>query len=44
MIHMHTFSITGSIKRRQEFRYKIPLNLVPKTKIDRNVSVKGKLS
>ncbi|NXF61058.1 CO5 protein, partial [Ciccaba nigrolineata] len=31
----------GSLKRRQEFRYKIPLNLVPKTKIDRNVSVKG---
>uniref|UniRef100_A0A8C8A813 Complement C5 n=1 Tax=Otus sunia TaxID=257818 RepID=A0A8C8A813_9STRI len=31
----------GSLKRRREFRYKIPLNLVPKTKIDRNVSVKG---
>uniref|UniRef100_A0A8D0EKN3 Complement C5 n=1 Tax=Strix occidentalis caurina TaxID=311401 RepID=A0A8D0EKN3_STROC len=37
----YTFSIIGSLKRRQEFRYKIPLNLVPKTKIDRNVSVKG---
>ncbi|XP_075295627.1 complement C5 isoform X3 [Opisthocomus hoazin] len=35
--------VYGSIKRRQEFRYKIPLNLVPKTKIDRNVSVKGHL-
>uniref|UniRef100_A0A8C6JKX2 Uncharacterized protein n=1 Tax=Melopsittacus undulatus TaxID=13146 RepID=A0A8C6JKX2_MELUD len=35
--------IYGSIKRRQEFRYKIPLNLVPKTKIDRSVSVKGHL-
>ncbi|XP_074702370.1 complement C5 isoform X2 [Strix aluco] len=34
----------GSLKRRQEFRYKIPLNLVPKTKIDRNVSVKGIVS
>ncbi|XP_074779675.1 complement C5 isoform X1 [Athene noctua] len=33
--------VYGSLKRRQEFRYKIPLNLVPKTKIDRNVSVKG---
>ncbi|XP_009997244.1 PREDICTED: complement C5 [Chaetura pelagica] len=33
----------GSIKRRQEFRYNIPLNLVPKTKIDRSVSVKGHL-
>ncbi|XP_008945836.1 PREDICTED: complement C5, partial [Merops nubicus] len=35
--------IYGSLKRRQEFRYKIPLNLVPKTKIDRSVSVKGHL-
>ncbi|XP_010292753.1 PREDICTED: complement C5 [Phaethon lepturus] len=35
--------VYGSIKRRQEFRYKIPLNLVPKTKVDRNVSVKGHL-
>ncbi|NXT73638.1 CO5 protein, partial [Zapornia atra] len=33
----------GLIKRRQEFRYKVPLNLVPKTKVDRSVSVKGKL-
>uniref|UniRef100_A0A8C9MF88 Complement C5 n=1 Tax=Serinus canaria TaxID=9135 RepID=A0A8C9MF88_SERCA len=33
----------GSIKRRQEFRYKVPLNLVPKTQIDRSVSVKGHL-
>ncbi|NXV79442.1 CO5 protein, partial [Atlantisia rogersi] len=33
----------GSIKRRQEFRYKVPLNLVPKTKVDRSVSVKGHL-
>uniref|UniRef100_A0A669Q5Y1 Complement C5 n=1 Tax=Phasianus colchicus TaxID=9054 RepID=A0A669Q5Y1_PHACC len=35
--------VYGTIKRRQEFRYKIPLNLVPKTKIDRSVSVKGHL-
>uniref|UniRef100_A0A8C3CRX8 Complement C5 n=1 Tax=Cairina moschata TaxID=8855 RepID=A0A8C3CRX8_CAIMO len=35
--------VYGSVKRRQEFRYKIPLNLVPKTKIDRSVSVKGHL-
>ncbi|XP_054249289.1 complement C5 [Indicator indicator] len=35
--------VYGLLKRRQEFRYKIPLNLVPKTKIDRNVSVKGHL-
>uniref|UniRef100_A0A8B9P755 Complement C5 n=1 Tax=Apteryx owenii TaxID=8824 RepID=A0A8B9P755_APTOW len=35
--------VYGLIKRRQEFRYKIPLNLVPKTKIDRSVSVKGHL-
>uniref|UniRef100_A0A8C3K1X0 Complement C5 n=1 Tax=Calidris pygmaea TaxID=425635 RepID=A0A8C3K1X0_9CHAR len=35
--------VYGSIKRRQEFRYKVPLNLVPKTKIDRSVSVKGHL-
>ncbi|NXI41495.1 CO5 protein, partial [Galbula dea] len=35
--------VYGSLKRRQEFRYKIPLNLVPKTKIDRSVSVKGHL-
>uniref|UniRef100_A0A8C9KY52 Complement C5 n=1 Tax=Serinus canaria TaxID=9135 RepID=A0A8C9KY52_SERCA len=30
-------------RRRQEFRYKVPLNLVPKTQIDRSVSVKGHL-
>uniref|UniRef100_A0A8B9U8D4 Complement C5 n=1 Tax=Anas zonorhyncha TaxID=75864 RepID=A0A8B9U8D4_9AVES len=35
--------VYGAVKRRQEFRYKIPLNLVPKTKIDRSVSVKGHL-
>ncbi|NXS53036.1 CO5 protein, partial [Brachypteracias leptosomus] len=35
--------VYGSLKRRQEFRYKIPLNLVPKTKIERSVSVKGHL-
>ncbi|KFP32463.1 Complement C5, partial [Colius striatus] len=35
--------VYGSLKRRQEFRYKIPPNLVPKTKIDRSVSVKGHL-
>uniref|UniRef100_A0A8C4P9J1 Complement C5 n=1 Tax=Dromaius novaehollandiae TaxID=8790 RepID=A0A8C4P9J1_DRONO len=35
--------VYGLIKRRQEFRYKIPLNVVPKTKIDRSVSVKGHL-
>ncbi|KAI1232200.1 hypothetical protein IHE44_0007266 [Lamprotornis superbus] len=35
--------VYGSIKRRQEFRYKVPLNLVPKTQIDRTVSVKGHL-
>ncbi|NXD75053.1 CO5 protein, partial [Halcyon senegalensis] len=35
--------VYGSLRRRQEFRYKIPLNLVPKTKIDRSVSVKGHL-
>ncbi|NXJ46038.1 CO5 protein, partial [Spizaetus tyrannus] len=35
--------VYGSLKRRQEFRYKVPLNLVPKTKIDRSVSVKGHL-
>ncbi|KFV90475.1 Complement C5, partial [Eurypyga helias] len=35
--------VYGSIKRRQEFRYKIPLNLVPKTTIDRHVSIKGHL-
>ncbi|KAM9218014.1 complement C5 [Leptosomus discolor] len=35
--------VYGSLKRRQEFRYKIPLNLVPKTHIDRSVSVKGHL-
>uniref|UniRef100_A0A8C3DV16 Complement C5 n=1 Tax=Corvus moneduloides TaxID=1196302 RepID=A0A8C3DV16_CORMO len=35
--------VYGSIKRRQEFRYKVPLDLVPKTQIDRSVSVKGHL-
>ncbi|XP_017665589.1 PREDICTED: complement C5 isoform X1 [Lepidothrix coronata] len=35
--------VYGSIKRRQEFRYRVPLNLVPKTQIDRSVSVKGHL-
>uniref|UniRef100_A0A8C3UYT4 Complement C5 n=1 Tax=Catharus ustulatus TaxID=91951 RepID=A0A8C3UYT4_CATUS len=35
--------VYGSMKRRQEFRYKVPLNLVPKTHIDRTVSVKGHL-
>uniref|UniRef100_A0A8C5UJV0 Complement C5 n=1 Tax=Malurus cyaneus samueli TaxID=2593467 RepID=A0A8C5UJV0_9PASS len=33
----------GSFKRLQEFRYKVPLNLVPKTEIGRSVSVKGYL-
>ncbi|OWK61377.1 Complement C5 [Lonchura striata] len=46
---LHTVNFTlltlrnSSIKRRQEFRYKVPLNLVPKTQIDRSVSVKGHL-
>uniref|UniRef100_A0A803VQQ0 Complement C5 n=1 Tax=Ficedula albicollis TaxID=59894 RepID=A0A803VQQ0_FICAL len=31
------------LNRRQEFRYKVPPNLVPKTQIDRTVSVKGHL-
>ncbi|KAJ7398992.1 Complement C5 [Pitangus sulphuratus] len=35
--------VYGSIKRRQEFRYKVPPNLVPKTELDRSVSVKGHL-
>ncbi|KAF4797704.1 Complement C5 [Turdus rufiventris] len=35
--------VYGSMKRRQEFRYKVPPNLVPKTQIDRTVSVKGHL-
>ncbi|XP_064583785.1 complement C5 isoform X2 [Zonotrichia leucophrys gambelii] len=35
--------VYGLIKRRQEFRYKVPPNLVPKTQIDRSVSVKGHL-
>uniref|UniRef100_A0A8C5UFS0 Complement C5 n=1 Tax=Malurus cyaneus samueli TaxID=2593467 RepID=A0A8C5UFS0_9PASS len=35
--------VYGSFKRLQEFRYKVPLNLVPKTEIGRSVSVKGYL-
>uniref|UniRef100_A0A8C8RFZ9 Complement C5 n=1 Tax=Pelusios castaneus TaxID=367368 RepID=A0A8C8RFZ9_9SAUR len=31
------------IRKRQEFRYRTPLNLVPKTKIDKTVSIQGKL-
>uniref|UniRef100_A0A8D2PIM5 Complement C5 n=1 Tax=Zosterops lateralis melanops TaxID=1220523 RepID=A0A8D2PIM5_ZOSLA len=43
VLYINTSLISGSIKRRQEFRYKVPLNLVPKTQIDRSVSVKGHL-
>ncbi|XP_043386278.1 complement C5 isoform X2 [Chelonia mydas] len=35
--------VHGIIRRRQEFRYRTPLDLVPKTKIDRTVSIKGQL-
>uniref|UniRef100_A0A8C0IKC9 Complement C5 n=1 Tax=Chelonoidis abingdonii TaxID=106734 RepID=A0A8C0IKC9_CHEAB len=33
--------VYGIIRRRQEFRHRTPLDLVPKTKIDRTVSIKG---
>ncbi|KAM6170534.1 complement C5 isoform 1-T1 [Rhynchocyon petersi] len=35
--------IYGAVNRRKEFPYRIPLNLVPKTKVKRIVSVKGML-
>ncbi|XP_074871961.1 complement C5 [Carettochelys insculpta] len=35
--------VYGIIRRRQEFRHRTPLDLVPKTKIDRTVSIKGQL-
>ncbi|XP_074149042.1 complement C5 isoform X1 [Sminthopsis crassicaudata] len=35
--------VYGSISRRKEFQYKVPLDVVPKTKIERTVSVKGAL-
>uniref|UniRef100_A0A8D0HV70 Complement C5 n=1 Tax=Sphenodon punctatus TaxID=8508 RepID=A0A8D0HV70_SPHPU len=40
---IYIFSTIGSMKKRQEFRYRIPPNLVPKTRVDRTVSVKGHL-
>ncbi|XP_072487882.1 complement C5 [Notamacropus eugenii] len=35
--------VYGSISIRKEFQYRIPLDIVPKTKIERTVSVKGAL-
>ncbi|XP_004712619.1 complement C5 [Echinops telfairi] len=35
--------IYGIMSRRKEFPYRIPLDLVPKTKVKRTVSVKGQL-
>ncbi|XP_030063429.1 complement C5 [Microcaecilia unicolor] len=35
--------VYGSIRRRQEFRYRVPSGTVPKSEIDRTVSVKGHL-
>nr|XP_033817321.1 complement C5 [Geotrypetes seraphini] len=35
--------VYGSIRRRQEFRYRVPSGIVPKSKMDRTVSVKGHL-
>ncbi|XP_029469228.1 complement C5 [Rhinatrema bivittatum] len=35
--------VYGSIRRRQEFRYRVPSGMVPKSKIDRTVSIKGHL-
>ncbi|CAI9171433.1 unnamed protein product [Rangifer tarandus platyrhynchus] len=35
--------IYGTISRRKEFPYRIPLDMVPKTKVKRTVSVKGLL-
>uniref|UniRef100_A0A8C8RER3 Complement C5 n=1 Tax=Pelusios castaneus TaxID=367368 RepID=A0A8C8RER3_9SAUR len=39
----YIFPFAGIIRKRQEFRYRTPLNLVPKTKIDKTVSIQGKL-
>ncbi|XP_074067794.1 LOW QUALITY PROTEIN: complement C5 [Macrotis lagotis] len=35
--------VYGSISRRKEFQFRIPLDIVPKTNIERTVSVKGAL-
>ncbi|KYO23447.1 hypothetical protein Y1Q_0005805 [Alligator mississippiensis] len=35
--------VYGSVRTRQEFRHRVPFNMVPKTKMDRTVSVKGQL-
>ncbi|XP_043726458.1 complement C5-like [Cervus elaphus] len=35
--------IYGTISRRKDFPYRIPLNMVPKTKVKRTVSIKGLL-
>uniref|UniRef100_A0A8C3P340 Complement C5 n=1 Tax=Chrysemys picta bellii TaxID=8478 RepID=A0A8C3P340_CHRPI len=35
--------VYGVMRRRQEFRHRTPLDLVPKTKVDRIVSIKGQL-
>uniref|UniRef100_A0A8C6E5B4 Complement C5 n=1 Tax=Moschus moschiferus TaxID=68415 RepID=A0A8C6E5B4_MOSMO len=35
--------IYGTISRRKEFPYRIPLNIVPKTEVKRTVSIKGLL-
>ncbi|XP_061459913.1 complement C5 isoform X2 [Rhineura floridana] len=35
--------VYGTVKRQQEFRLKIPANMVPKTSLERTVSIKGLL-
>ncbi|XP_034969300.2 complement C5 isoform X1 [Zootoca vivipara] len=33
--------IYGTVERQQEFRYRIPSNMVPKTKVERTLNIKG---
>ncbi|XP_042334268.1 complement C5 [Sceloporus undulatus] len=35
--------VYGTVKRQLEFRHRVPLNMVPKTSLERTVSVKGLL-
>ena len=44
IINESFFFFSGIISRRKEFPYRIPLNMVPKTKVKRTVSIKGKLT
>nr|XP_056716476.1 complement C5 [Euleptes europaea] len=35
--------VYGTVNRQQEFQHRMPTNMVPKTKVDRTVSIKGNI-